>query len=226
MKLFLSGGGSGKDSFELDKKFIEAVDISKPVLYIPIAINSIKHPYPGCLEWIKSNFAPFGFTNFVMWTEEDLKNKKVGDFEQFGGIYIGGGNTFKLLSEFKKFGTFEILKSLVEKNIPIYGGSAGAVILARTIIPALSADSNDINVTDFFALNLLKDNDIWCHYEPSMDKYIISFQEEHNLNKIIALSEDAGLFVSEKGIETVGPNVVTVFEKNKTKIFNPGKLIK
>jgi len=40
MKLFLSGGGDGQDSFELDKKFIEAIDTSKPILYIPIAINN------------------------------------------------------------------------------------------------------------------------------------------------------------------------------------------
>src|ERR1035437_3490286 len=187
MKLFLSGGGSGKDSYELDKKFIEVIDSAKPVLYIPIAINSVKHPYPDCLEWIKSNFAPFGFTNFVMWTEGDLKNKKEEDFEQFGGIYIGGGNTFKLLSELKDFGTFQILKYLAEIDIPIYRGSAGAIIWTRTIIPAFSADPNDINLKDFSALNLLQNNHIWCHYESSMDEYIQNFQKENKLNKIIAL---------------------------------------
>ena len=225
MKLFLSGGGSAKQSAEIDKKFIKAIDISKPVLYIPIAINTVKHPYPGCFQWLKENFTPLGFSNFVMWTEEDLKNKTEDDFKQFGGVYIGGGNTFKLLFELKKFGTFQILKSLALKDMPIYGGSAGAIILARTVIPALSADPNDINMTDFSALNLLQNNDIWCHYESSMAEYIQKFSKEHNLKKIIAIPEDAGLFVSEREIETVGPNVVTVFEGNKKDIYSSRKFI-
>ena len=225
MKLFLSGGGSDMQSVEIDRKFIEAIDISKPVLYIPIAINTDKHPYTGCLEWLKSNFAKFNFSNFVMWTEKDLKDKTERDFEQFGGIYIGGGNTFKLLSDLKEFGTFNILKSLASENIPIYGGSAGAIVLARTIIPAISADPNDINLKDFFALNLLKDNDIWCHYNPSMETIISEFTKEYNLKKIIAIPEDAGLFVSEKGIEVVGPNVITVFEGDKKNTLNPGEFL-
>ena len=225
MKLFLSGGGSDMQSIEVDRKFIEAIDISKPVLYIPVAINTDKHPYLGCLEWLKGDFAKFNFSNFVMWTEKDLKNKTERDFEQFGGVYIGGGNTFKLLSDLKEFGTFDILKSLAYKNMPIYGGSAGAIVLTRTIIPAISADPNDINLKDLSALNLLSGNDIWCHYDPSMETVIQKFLKEYDLKKIIAIPEDAGLFVSEKGIETVGPNVITVFEGNKKDILNPGEFL-
>ena len=160
-----------------------------------------------------------------MWTEKDLKNKTERDFEQFGGVYIGGGNTFKLLSDLKEFGTFDILKSLAYKNMPIYGGSAGAIVLTRTIIPAISADPNDINLKDLSALNLLSGNDIWCHYDPSMETVIQKFLKEYDLKKIIAIPEDAGLFVSEKGIETVGPNVITVFEGNKKDILNPGEFL-
>src|SRR5680860_142968 len=136
MKLFLSGGGAGEDSKKIDAEFIRTLDLVKPVLYIPIAIDTAKHPYLDCLDWIKNNFKSFGFENFVMWTEEDLKGKNLSDFEQFSGVYIGGGNTFKLLKELKDFGTFEILKNLAQSGIPIYGGSAGAIIMAKTIIPA------------------------------------------------------------------------------------------
>lgn len=122
MKLFLTGGGSGVKSIEVDKKFLEAVDMSKPILYIPIAIDTTRHPYPGCLDWLKRNFTHFNFDNFIMWTEEELKSKTEHDFEQFGGVYIGGGNCFKLLENLKEFGTFEILRSLALRGIPIYGG--------------------------------------------------------------------------------------------------------
>lgn len=44
MKLFLGGGGGGTDSIELDKKFVASLNLSKPLLYIPIATNTSKYP--------------------------------------------------------------------------------------------------------------------------------------------------------------------------------------
>ena len=73
MKLFLGGGGGGKDSIELDKKFVAVLDLSKPLLYIPIATNTAKYPYSGCVVWLSSVLGPLGVTNIVMWTEDDLK---------------------------------------------------------------------------------------------------------------------------------------------------------
>src|ERR1035437_6450317 len=204
MKLFLSGGGGKEDSKELDKKFVASLDLSKPILYIPIAINTDKYPYSGCLAWIYNVLNPLGVNNIIMWTEEDLKNKTGQDFEQFGGVYIGGGNTFKLLKELKEFGTFEILRKLAQKDIPIYGGSAGAIIFAKTIIPAMSADKNEVELIDFSAMDLVQDYDIWCHYSESMDLIIIEYMEKHDLKKIIAIPENAGLYVTEDSIEAVG----------------------
>lgn len=217
MKLFLSGGGADQESEQIDREFIEALDTAKPVLYIPIAIDTDKYPYPSCLDWIKNNFQPFGFTNFMMWTEKDLKGKTLADFTQFGGIYIGGGNTFKLLKELREFGTMEILKSLALADIPIYGGSAGAIIMAKTIIPALSADENLVGLSDFSALNLLSENEVWCHYRATDDETIKEFISKYQLGKIICLPEDTGVVVSEKEIKAVGSGNICVFGKD-TKI--------
>lgn len=224
MKLFLGGGGDREDSIEIDKKFVANLDLSKPLLYIPIAINTEKHPYSGCLEWLFGTLGPLGVKNIVMWVEDDLKQKKEEDFGQFAGIYIGGGNTFKLLKELKEFGTFEILRKLAEKNVPVYGGSAGAIIFAKTIIPALSADENNVGLTDFSAYNLINDYDMWCHYSESLDSVVIKYMEKFNLEKIIAIPENAGLFVTNESIETVGFQV-KVFERDNIKILNPGDLV-
>lgn len=224
MKLLLSGGGSGQESFNLDRKFIEAVDVNKPVLYIPIAIDQVRHPYPGCLEWLKGNFKPFGFQNFVMWTEVDLTGKTESDFSQFGGIYIGGGNTFKLLHDLKEFGTFDILKSIASKDVPIYGGSAGAIILTRSILPASYLDENEIGISDLSALNLI-DIDIWCHYTDSMKGDLKEFMKKHDLHTVVAIPENAGLSVSEKGIEAVGPGIVTVFTGLAEGVYSEGSII-
>jgi len=219
MKLFLSGGGSGNESEQIDAEFIKALDKTKPVLYIPIAIDTEKHPYSECLEWLKNNFQPFGFDNFVMWTEEDLKDKKMADFEQFGGIYIGGGNTFKLLKELKEFGTFETIKKLALSGLPIYGGSAGAIIMAKTIIPASSGDENIVGLTDFSAMNLIKDAEIWCHYNETYDETIKDFIQKYNFSKVICIPETAGILVSNTNIVAIGPSDIVIFNEGlKTSI--------
>jgi len=225
MQLFLSGGGNGKDSVQLDKKFIEALDKNKPVLYIPIAINANKHPYLGCLDWLKNNFKSLGFNNFTMWVEKDLIKKKAEDFEKFGGIYIGGGNTFKLLKELKDFGTFEILKKLAISNIPIYGGSAGAIIFAKTIISVLPVDKNNVGLKNFSGMNFVGDCDIWCHYKETDDRLIIEHMKKHNLSKIISIPDNAGLYVKNQEIEIVGPSNVAIFNLDKKEILKAGSTI-
>ena len=147
-----------------------------------------------------------------MWVEEDLKTKVKDDFVQFSGIYIGGGNTYKLLKEFKEFGTFDILSSLAKKGLSIYGGSAGAIILAKTIIPAGFLDENKVELTDLSALYLVQGYDMWCHYTGVEDSSIKEYMERFNLQKIIVIPENAGLVVSESCIDEVGPGKVKFFE--------------
>jgi len=215
MKLFLSGGGAS--SVELDKKFVESLDLSKPLLYIPIAIDAKKHPYSECIIWLLRTLGPLGVTEVVMWAEEDLQAKTKKDFDQFSGVYIGGGNTYKLLKELKEFGTFTILSVLAKEGVPIYGGSAGAVVLAKTIIPASFSDENTVGISDFSALNLVHGHDVWCHYTDSEDESIKNYMKDFGLEKIIAIPENAGVFVTEKEIEVIGPGEVVA--------FNPGRKI-
>ena len=46
MKLILNGGGSGTKIASSYKKFVELLDKTKPVLYVPIAMaGNPDHPY-------------------------------------------------------------------------------------------------------------------------------------------------------------------------------------
>ncbi len=226
MQLFLSGGGDSDKSFEYDKKFIEAIDTTKPVLYIPIAMPQETHSYGDCLKWVKNNFKPFSFDNFVMWTEEDLKIKKIEDFKQFGGIYIGGGNTFKLLKELKEFGTVEILIELAKQNIPIFGGSAGAIIWGKTICTAIGYDDNEVRLSDFSAFNKVFGYEIWCHYLIESEKSkVIEYMSKYKLKKVIVMPDDAGIIVRESSIEFVGPAASWIFDEEGVREIKAGSVI-
>lgn len=50
MRAFLNGGGSGEKTIVSCQRFNEIIDHSKPILYIPIALD--ESWYPGCMDFI------------------------------------------------------------------------------------------------------------------------------------------------------------------------------
>lgn len=220
MKLYLSGGG--KESFELEERFADVVDKSKPILYVPVAMYEKDHPYPDCLEWMKKFLSKVSIENIEMVI--NLNKISVKDVDKYGGLYIGGGNTFKLLKEIKDSGFDKIIKEFMKRDIPISGGSAGAVIYGKTITTSLSADPNKVKLIDFSAFNKLKGYEIWPHYSSNQDQKIMEFRREHNIKKILAISEDAGIQVINKNIEIVGKSAYLFDEPIKREI-KKGKCI-
>ena len=223
MRLYLSGGGSGEKSAELDRKFASAIGKSKPLLYIPIAMDENRHPYPECFQWLNKTFNPLGIDKIEMWTEKDLRERAEVELDRFSGVYVGGGNTFYLLKELRDSGFLPKLERLLKRNVPFYGGSAGAVIIGKTIAHAGFCDPNDVKLKNFDAINLLGKRDIWPHYEHSQDEEIQNYREKYDLD-LIALPENAGVFVTEKAIEIVGPGSAYLPGK-KMKEVKPGQKI-
>lgn len=221
MKLFLSGGS--KRAFVLDKKFMEIIDKSKPMLYIPIAMDPKRHPYSECFEWIKKYFSEFNFDNIKMIT--NLRSIKKSYLDRFGSVYIGGGNTPYLLKELKESGFYEHLKYLIDKDIPIAGGSAGAIIFAKTIIPSLSADENKVGLKDFSALNKLQGYDLDAHYESSMDNEIRRYMQKNNLKRVIALPEYCGIYVNNKKRTILGEHSAFIFDSNGKREVKNGEML-
>jgi len=223
MKLYLSGGGSGEESIELDRKFASIIDKSKSLLYIPIAMNESWHSYPECFQWLNKTFNPLGINKIEMWTEKDLREKTEAELDRFSGIYVGGGNIFYLLKDLRDSGFLPKLENLIKRNIPYYGGSAGALICAKTVISALSAYSNDVKLENFDAMNLIRNYDLWVHYDVSMNIEIQNYKQKYNL-ELIALPQDTGIFVTEKAIEVIGPGSAYLLTK-KNRVFKPGQKI-
>lgn len=216
MKIILSGGGSGEKTRELDELFANLIDKNKPLLYIPIAIDKLKHPYPECLKWLKGTFDNLGVNLYTMWTEENLNNIQE-EPKRFGGIYIGGGNTYYLLKTLKETSFWKFLKECLNKDIPIYGGSAGAIIMGYSILT--SSDPNEVNLKDSKGMDLLHSISISCHYRLEKDEIIKQKIKSHNLRKIIALPESCGIYLNNKKRKIIGKDPAWIFfEKEKNQI--------
>jgi len=212
MKLILSGGGSGEKTKELDELFAKLINKNKPLLYISIAIDKLKHPYPECLKWLKSTFDKLGVTLYEMWTEKELQNVKM-EPEGFGGIYIGGGNTFYLLKILQESNFWDFLRKCLDNNIPIYGGSAGAIIFGHSILSC--NDEKNVNLNDFTGMDILNGISIFCHYKPEKDEFVKQKIIINKLNKIIALPETSGIYKDNKKSQIIGKDSAWLFSKNK-----------
>jgi len=213
MKIILSGGGNEEETKELDELFANIIDKNKPLLYIPVAINKIKHPYSECLNWLKGTFDKLGVNLYEMWTESELENIKNWP-EKFGGVYIGGGNTFYLLKVLKETNFWIFLKRCIDRNIPIYGSSAGAIIFGYSILS--SNDINNSNLKDFDGMNILRGISIFCHYKPEKDEIVRQKIFVNNLKKIIALPEKSGIYLDgNKKPKIIGKDPAWLFSKDR-----------
>lgn len=213
MNLILSGGGKGQQTKIIDDLFKKLINKNKKILYLPQARN--KEEYQACLEWVKANIHP----NSIMF--ENLKNKTIQDLQQIGAIFIGSGNTFKLIHELRNSNFLKILKIFIKNNNLVYGGSAGAVIFGKTIKTAEKGhirDENLVNLKNFNGLNLIKNYSIACHYIKEDENIILSLNK-----KIIALPEGSALYIKNKEIKLIGLKEAAIFENNKKRILKIGQ---
>ncbi len=200
MRIFLAGGGSEKDSLVIDKAFSDSIGHKKKILYVPIAMET--DDYSGCLNWIKSTFSVFQITDIEMVTNLNL----IRNIDN--AVYIGGGNTFKLLKEIRKTGFDKKLKEHAENNGIIYGGSAGAIIMGKNILT--TSDSNDVGLTDFNGLDLINGFSVWCHYKNRQKKSVLDFIRK-NKTPVIALTEKSGVLFYGKSLTSFGSVPALVF---------------
>ena len=113
MKLILNGGGEGTQVANARKLLNSIIDHNKKILYIPLAW--VDSTFNGCLEFMTNELSDVNAAGIEMIHEGDeILNKNLSDY---ACIYIGGGNTYKLLSLLKSSGAFDKIKNyLINEN--------------------------------------------------------------------------------------------------------------
>lgn len=205
MKILLSGGGSPEQVKPLDEYFVNQMGNGK-VLYVPVAMDEER--YDSCKKWFFNTYSKYDFDIEIC---TDLS--KIVSLEKYTGVFIGGGNTFKLLKEVKETGFGEILKKYLYNGGFVYGGSAGAIIFGKDILTSSHADKNKVNLVDMSGLNLINGYNVWCHYNLKNDyNRVLNLKE-----KTIILFEESGVLFNGKTFINIGKNCLYFpddFEKN------------
>lgn len=221
INLYISGGGESKDSLLLDKHFLQKIDKKSSILYIPIAMEVDYLGFESCYKWITNTLSSISedFVDVTMWT--NLSDKSWDDIKNFTAIYIGGGNTFKLLNNLYHTNFVVALKKYINNGGIVYGGSAGAIIMGKSINTA--EEENDKNYKENKGLDLFSGLSIICHYKNNIDKKIINYVAK-NHQGVIALPERTGLFLSNSEMLVIGYEPAYYFGLNKKiKILNINK---
>lgn len=198
MKLLLSGGGEPDQVKALDKFFAKYVSGGK-VLYIPVAME--KMPYSDCEKWFRDTYKKYNIFDIDVCTDLSV----IESLQDYKAIFIGGGNTFKLLKEVRESGFDKKLIDYLNNNGFVYGGSAGAIIFGKTIETSSHADKNNVGLKDLSGLNLLNGYDVWCHYRQKKDyKEVLQLK-----NPTKVLYEESGLFFDGTSFKSIGKDSFT-----------------
>ena len=139
-------------------------------------------------------------------SSDELMNK---NFTDYACIYIGGGNTYKLLNNLKVSGAFDkIKKYLFDENGIVYGGSAGAIIFGKDLDSCNTDDENEIGLVDNTGFDMLNGYSLLCHYTSRelertelSKKYLLELSK---VKPVYAIPEEDTIFVNDGKIEFIG----------------------
>ena len=127
----IGGGEMGRPGFPvettlIDKEIIAQTKKKNPkLLFIPTASNDSQ----GYFEVVKKHFGGLGCKVSVLNLIKDKLTRKETREKIFSSdiIYVGGGNTLKMMTVWRKLGVDKILKQSHKKGIVLSGISAGSI---------------------------------------------------------------------------------------------------
>ena len=223
MKLILCGGGWGEKTIIPNKLFESWIDPSKPILYIPLARERGEDNYASCKTWLEGEFGAIKHGDVVvLHSASEILTKNMNDF---AGVFIGGGNTYKLLKELKESDALECLKKWVENNKVVYGCSAGAIIFGKDIDSILYMDENNVNLDDTSGCNMIFGFSFMAHYTNKNEEktkiatdYLIDYSKT---TPVLALPEEDSLVVFDNSVKVIGSRPYYVFNHGNRKELLP-----
>ena len=193
----------------------------KTILYVAYALNDQDAATKRTEAWLN----PLGINVISAHTSAD----PVKLLDKVDGVFITGGNTFRLLDQLQKTGLLEAIRDkALKEGFPYMGASAGINVTGPTIMT-----TNDMPIVaprDFNAMGLVPFQinphyvDGKFHYEE--DGKIVPYQgetradrlhqyHEENTTPIVGVREGSALRVRGTTVEILGGKAATVFEQGK-----------
>jgi dipeptidase E len=203
----------------------------------------LDHPEPSMHAFLgelrRVAFVPFAAHDHDAYTAKirerlarmDLEVISIDDLDHAEAIFVGGGNTFRLLKTLYDRDLVGTIRQRVRAGLPYLGSSAGTVIAAPTM-----QTTNDMPIVEppsFAALGLV-DFQINPHYldpDPqsthrgeTREERIREYLEE-NEGPVVGLREGSMLRIEDDVMTLLGEKTVRLFRRGEEPVeIGPGKV--
>jgi dipeptidase E len=202
----------------------------------------LDHPEPDIRRLLKGKkrvaFVPFAAFDHGAYTAKVSERFgrmgftviPIEQFDTADAIFVGGGNTFRLLKRLQDRNLMDAIRQRVRDGLPYIGSSAGSVITAPTI-----RTTNDMPIVEPQSLNALglipfQINGHYLDPDPNSthkgetrEDRLREFHEE-NETPVVGLREGTMLLVEDDAYTLVGLKPARIFRRGRDPIeVGPGK---
>ena len=185
-------------------------------------------------------FVPFAAYDHHAYTAKIRERLAAMDLEVLGfeqldradAVFVGGGNTFRLLKKLYEQNLFRAIRERVRAGMPYVGSSAGSVVACPTI-----RTTNDMPIVECPTLDAFGfiDFQLNCHYLDSdpasthkgetREERIREFHEE-NRTAVLGLREGCMLLVRDGSATLAGLRTARVFRRGREPFeVEPGTVV-
>jgi dipeptidase E len=183
------------------------------VLFVPYAL----HDHDGYAAKARERYARMGYELTSVHEVAD----PAAAVRATEALFIGGGNTFRLLTRLYEKGLLEPIRERVAAGMPYVGTSAGSNVACVTI-----RTTNDMPIVEppsFDALNLVPFNinphyldPIPCstHMGETREERLLQFLEEND-KIVVGLREGSMLRIEESGVRLLGTTGARIFRRGR-----------
>ncbi len=184
---------------------------TKRVLFLPFALHD-RDAYAGR---VRKRLAQIGYDCQSLHTAAEMRT----EIEKAEALFIGGGNTFRLLKALYDYDLLGIIRDRVASGLRYMGSSAGSNIAGPTIkttndMPIVQPPSFDALGLVPFQINphYLDADPSSTHMGETREERILQFLEE-NETPVVALREGALLLVRNRSCELKGEKGARIFRR-------------
>jgi dipeptidase E len=197
---------------------------AKRALFVPYALLD----RDGYAETARAKFSQMGFKLESIHRAPDARKA----VESAEAIFIGGGNTFRLLKNLYEHRLLDVIRARVEAGMPYVGSSAGSVVTCPTI-----RTTNDMPIVEppsLTSLGLIPFQ-LNCHYidaDPSSthmgetrEVRLLEFHEE-NETPVVGIREGSMLLLENGTITLKGTTGGKIFRRGEMPFeIAPGSVV-
>jgi dipeptidase E len=184
---------------------------ARRIVFVPFAL----YDRAGYTARARERFQAMGCTLVSL---HDVSNPQ-GEIERADAIFVGGGNTFRLVAGLYSFNLLDAIRNSVSEGLPYIGSSAGSIVACPTLkttkdMPIVQPPSFEaLGLVDFqISPHYLDPDPASTHMGETQEERILQFLEENDA-VVIGLREGALLRVEGESVALLGVSGARIFRE-------------